>query len=1007
MGNLEQEIKKVSVSIGTPKKRTQRRPPASSRPSPSMTEQKTYSLVPVQAAQNFPMRPQPRPSEQSLLRAYAESPWLHIKIARLASSFASIPFRVVTEDANGKETLVTRKHPLWFLMDHPNPMLSGWDFRFLTELYIRTVGSCYWRLRGSALRRELWVYPNNWVRPVYGPGRVLVAYDVVATLPGGPETERIPANQMLWLRIPDPLQPYSAGLGDALSLASEIDTFELASESDRRFFENDASPPGALVVPGRMEQGEVNRMKDDWNSKQGGPANQGNVAVLFGGMDFKTFRQGRREMDYLDGQTYLRDVIIAGVHKHVLGITDDVNFAAAKAADYQVSKWELAPRIPWWQDNASIVARAFDERLLLKWANPVPQDEELELMKSNEGLLRGAITRNEWRVANKYEPLPDDIGHVFIIPPGLIVVPADEAAERNATESPEKPPEPKPEGGAPEKTPIAIVNTGKPESALAVVAKQPMHADWRKIIQQVQDSIKTDVTMDVLKPVYEALMSSRLEDAKEELGVDVGLLLNDPTLQFYLRDVAGARIRRVDETTRDAVREQLALGSQAGESVKEIEDRLTHIFQIATTERAERIARTEVIDASNATAYAAYERSGVVEKVEWLLAPDYDHDEDDGLCVSLAEAGPVVIGMEFGDGIAWPPAHPNCRCAIAPVVEGADKEDEAVLEHRVIETIADESEKPDSIVAAAHVLEEFDESGKTLRGRRSLALDADIEAVRRLGRETNQAIDIGVESWINGESSGGPGDVFEQMAAAAHGENFVQSGGFTREQIRAAGTFWKEESQEALRGMAGNAEEITVYRGFSGAPGGTADRLIDAFTQAETVTIEPDKEIGATMQSWTVDLDVARQFAGLYDPDRPIHPRGIVVEARVRVSQTFGHAFTNGGWLRSEHFGEAEVIVRGPIDSQLVDVAKRKQGGRATVTLPADEMNWHKPGQRAVKPRRRSTVRYGRRRQEYIASLGKEHARLEKLMQSKMTRVFAQQRRAVLRSLRDAVRSEA
>jgi SPP1 gp7 family putative phage head morphogenesis protein len=804
------------------------------------------------------------------LRAYAESPWLHIKIARLAASWANVPFKVVAEDAKGKETDLPRAHPLHLLMRKPNPAMSGWDLRFLTELYIRSVGECYWRVRGSSLGRELWVYPANWVTRVFDRNRQVSEYQVAETQPGGVNIIRVPASQMIWLRSPDPLEPYSAGLGDALSLASEIDTFELASESDRRFFENDASPPGALVVPGRLTQDENDRMRDDFQRKQGGPENQGKPMLLWGGMDWKSFRAGRKEMDFIDGQRYLRDVIIAGVHKHVLGITDDVNFAAAKAADYQVSKWELAPRVPWWEDNTDKIAIMYDERAHVRWDNPVPQDEQIELQKANEGLLRGAITRNEWRVINKMEPLPDDIGHVFIIPPGLVVVPADEAAQMPVV-SPQIPPEARPEGGTPENRPPAEdddkergnplsvkhtpgghehdqsshggegggggdegdggkesstgklsgnkpivhdggndanVNEWKPDvwsagdvllddnatifyhksgtvlvggpgsqhseviyiagkkpsyedegshvmwtsrrgnekntlyfvmtternewdatfafleglaergvndSVQAIIGgdikpvrewlKQgkaaalkawrkykapvfdPLHPSWRRVLEQVSGAVKTDDTMDVLRPIYEAVMESRISDVKEELGINVGLSLTDPDLLAYLRSAAGERITRVDENTRDQIREALEEGIRAGDNLRGLEERLNTVFDIAKEHRAERIARTEVIDASNATAYASYQRSGVVEGVEWLLAPDYDGEEDDFECEAIEEAGPVRVGEEFVPGIAWPPGHPNCRCAIAPVVAGDELAEivdaEAVVEDRM------------------------------------------------------------------------------------------------------------------------------------------------------------------------------------------------------------------------------------------------------------------------------------------------------------------------------------
>ncbi|MGI0130147.1 MAG: phage minor head protein, partial [Thermoplasmata archaeon] len=85
--------------------------------------------------------------------------------------------------------------------------------------------------------------------------------------------------------------------------------------------------------------------------------------------------------------------------------------------------------------------------------------------------------------------------------------------------------------------------------------------------------------------------------------------------------------------------------------------------------RSNTIARTETLTASNRSALIGYKRAGV-EKVEWLLAPDYDPKDDGGECEPL-DGAQVESGQMFPDaGVDAPPLHPNCRCTIIPVVDG-------------------------------------------------------------------------------------------------------------------------------------------------------------------------------------------------------------------------------------------------------------------------------------------------------------------------------------------------
>jgi SPP1 gp7 family putative phage head morphogenesis protein len=82
--------------------------------------------------------------------------------------------------------------------------------------------------------------------------------------------------------------------------------------------------------------------------------------------------------------------------------------------------------------------------------------------------------------------------------------------------------------------------------------------------------------------------------------------------------------------------------------------------------QAATIARTEVITANNRGNFDAYEASGVVAQVEWLTAGD---DLVEEICQDNEDAAPVPLGEAFPSGDDSPPAHPNCRCALVPVVE--------------------------------------------------------------------------------------------------------------------------------------------------------------------------------------------------------------------------------------------------------------------------------------------------------------------------------------------------
>lgn len=163
---------------------------------------------------------------------------------------------------------------------------------------------------------------------------------------------------------------------------------------------------------------------------------------------------------------------------------------------------------------------------------------------------------------------------------------------------------------------------------------------------------------DALKPYTIELLRIAWEDATDD-GIVSGVFdLDNPEVQKALKDIA-KRVTGIDETTRDMIR---AVIGQTELSVDEKRARLQEMLE-SSAARAEMIAITETADAHTRGSILAYQASGVVTGIEWLTA-----DEACEICAPLN--GVVVkLGDEFAPGIPHVPAHPRCRCAIAPRVD--------------------------------------------------------------------------------------------------------------------------------------------------------------------------------------------------------------------------------------------------------------------------------------------------------------------------------------------------
>ncbi|MFN7135271.1 MAG: phage minor head protein, partial [Myxococcales bacterium] len=154
----------------------------------------------------------------------------------------------------------------------------------------------------------------------------------------------------------------------------------------------------------------------------------------------------------------------------------------------------------------------------------------------------------------------------------------------------------------------------------------------------------------------------------DDLGAAAQFELLNPIIADHLVEFAGERISGlVNETTREALRAQLVEGVEAGESVRELAERVREVFDEADEARAELISRTEVVRSSNFANYEAQKISGLVTKRKWVSTPDGrtrdTHRRLNGKEATLDEPFKVE-GHEakFPGGFGVAALDCNCRC---------------------------------------------------------------------------------------------------------------------------------------------------------------------------------------------------------------------------------------------------------------------------------------------------------------------------------------------------------
>ena len=127
---------------------------------------------------------------------------------------------------------------------------------------------------------------------------------------------------------------------------------------------------------------------------------------------------------------------------------------------------------------------------------------------------------------------------------------------------------------------------------------------------------------------------------------------------------AARQVVRIDETTRQAIVEQLRVGQALGLSTWEIANGnekigyrgIEGLYTETWKGRAETIARTELQHANNVSALNRYAASGMVDMVQIIDGDDWDAEcaARNGKIVPVSERPPLL--------------HPNCTMVLVPVL---------------------------------------------------------------------------------------------------------------------------------------------------------------------------------------------------------------------------------------------------------------------------------------------------------------------------------------------------
>ena len=159
--------------------------------------------------------------------------------------------------------------------------------------------------------------------------------------------------------------------------------------------------------------------------------------------------------------------------------------------------------------------------------------------------------------------------------------------------------------------------------------------------------------------MFEVLLANGWQDAGAAIGYTTPFNLANEGVQLVLEQLAD-RVKGIADTTRDDIQRLVGQAAEEGWSTSRLAGALQDKRELASLNRATMVAHTEAASAYTQGSIVLYQDSGIVSEVEWMDADGCD------ICAPLNGVR-VPLGEDIPRRLMVP-AHPNCRCAIAPVV---------------------------------------------------------------------------------------------------------------------------------------------------------------------------------------------------------------------------------------------------------------------------------------------------------------------------------------------------
>lgn len=396
--------------------------------------------------------------DRAVTDAFERTIWVYRAITAIAGNTARLPIQVRKDAEDGDIVENEQLHRLLNRRANPHETAAAFRFRLSCQLLLSKQGAFVEVVRSRGDEpAALFLLPPALTRPIPDPKTYVSGYEL--RMPSG-NTEILKPEQVLWIKQPHPIDPYSGSTPlEAAGLSVDLDFY--ARLFNRTFLLNDGRPGGLVSVRGRLTKDDAEELKRRFS---GGVNSAGRTTVIEADdVSWVDTATTPRDAQYVQIREQVKEEILLafGVPESVIGN------ASGRTYDNADAEFDIFWRVTM-QPHLDLIAAAFDiltgdtedDNFVVhdtSHISALQRDERAEQDRALAEFNAGTISLDQYLERVKRDPVDVPASRVhWFTAAGKVPIGTDEdviVAQRIASgQSPEEPPDEEqlpaePEGG--------------------------------------------------------------------------------------------------------------------------------------------------------------------------------------------------------------------------------------------------------------------------------------------------------------------------------------------------------------------------------------------------------------------------------------------------------------------------------------------------------------------------------------------------------------------------------